>query len=261
MASKASVPLKGAKLRVIGAGLPRTGTTSFTEALRTILNGPVYHGGTQVTQGPPEDILSWTKMMHLQPSADKKDRDAIKAMLRERLDGFVACTDSPMCGFFPELVELYPDAMVVVTTRDPTSWTKSMHTVASAATMWFLGAVLLPLPTMRHFAGYINGLRVQYRHLYDEGEPLTEKTYHHHIEWLKRVVPPERLVFFDVKDGWDPLCKALGEPVPDVPFPKLNDGEAIQRLSERMVLEGLRRWAVIIGGFALAVVAGWWVKR
>jgi hypothetical protein len=260
MGNEASVPQKAAKLQVIGAGLPRTGTTSFTEALRIVFNGPVYHGGTQVTQGPQADILSWTKMMHLQLSAEKENQDAIKVMLRERLDGFVACTDSPMCGFFPELVELYPDAMVIVTTRDPTSWTTSMDTVASAATMWFLGAVLLPMPTMRYFTGYINALRDQYRHLYGEVEPLTDKTYYCHIEWLKSVVPPERLVFFNVNDGWEPLCKALGKPVPDVPFPRLNDGEAIQRLSESMVLEGLKRWAVIIGSFALAGIACWWMK-
>jgi hypothetical protein len=79
-------------------------------------------------------------------------------------------------------------------------------------------------------------------------------TFNRHIEQLKKTVPPERLFFFDVKDGWEPLCKALGKPVPkDIPFPRLNDSEAIDRLSKEFVRRGMIRWIVIFatGGLAL----------
>ena len=65
-------------------------------------------------------------------------------------------------------------------------------------------------------------------------------------------MPEDRLVFFDVKDGWKPLCKALGKEVPDeVPFPQINDGEAIDRFAKKHVQRGLVRWA----GILAAIVA------
>lgn len=107
---------------------------------------------------------------------------------------------------------------------------------------------------MRHFVDYINALRKQFIHLYDEREPLTKKTWNRHIEWLKETVPEDRLVFFSVKDGWEPLCRALGKEVPDVPFPKINDGEAIERFAKSMLKRGLMRWLLILSVLGLAFV-------
>lgn len=52
-------PRPGTKLQVIGAGLPRTGTASISRALEILLDGPVYHGATQVLLGPEKDIKTW----------------------------------------------------------------------------------------------------------------------------------------------------------------------------------------------------------
>ena len=66
------------------------------------------------------------------------------------------------------------------------------------------------------------------------------------MAWLKKTVPEDRLIFFDVKDGWGPLCKALGKEVPkDVAFPNINDGEAIERFAKTHVQRGMIRWAVV----------------
>lgn len=62
-------------------------------------------------------------------------------------------------------------------------------------------------------------------------------------------------MFFNVKDGWEPLCKALGKEVPDgVPFPRINDGEAIDAFAKKHVQRGLVRWAVIVAA-STAVIA------
>jgi hypothetical protein len=68
----------------------------------------------------------------------------------------------------------------------------------------------------------------------------------------KGEVLEDRLMFFNVKDGWEPLCRALGKPISDVPFLRLNDGEAINRLSEQMFKKALMRWGIIMatGDFA-----------
>lgn len=255
MGNQPSVPKPGTKFQVIGAGLSRSGTASFSEALRILLNGPVYHGGTQATLGPDIEIKSWIKLLSHFPPKSESDKSLIHNTLKQRFDGYAAATDAPTSGLVKELLEIYPDALVVCTIRDPDAWVKSMESVQNASTMWFLRFVLFPIPGMRHFVDYINVLRDQWVHLYGEKEPVTAKTHYEHIAYLKKVVAKDKLVFFNVKDGWEPLCKALGKEVPKgVPFPRINDGEAIDRLAKRMVTKGLLRWLAIITMIGAAIV-------
>jgi hypothetical protein len=74
----------------------------------------------------------------------------VNTILADRFEGYAAVTDAPGTGLVKEMLELYPDAKVICTVRDPDAWVKSMDTVANAATLWFLGIVLLPLPGMYH---------------------------------------------------------------------------------------------------------------
>lgn len=246
MGNRASTPKAGTKLQVIGAGLPRTGTASFSEALRILLDAPVYHGGTQTTMGTPVEIRTWIEVLNHFPFRTYQDRKVALALMDQRLDGYAAVTDAPATGLVPELLELYPDAKVICTVRNEDSWERSMAGVASASTKWFLRALLLPLPAMRHFVDYINALREQWLFLYGETEPPTRVTYRKHMAWLQGNVPADRLVLVDVKDGWEPLCRALGREVPDIPFPKVNDSEAIERLSKRVITQGLLRWSICV---------------
>ncbi|KAB8213682.1 hypothetical protein BDV33DRAFT_209978 [Aspergillus novoparasiticus] len=85
---------------------------------------------------------------------------------------------------------------------------------------------------MRYFVAYISLLQAQWDKIYDGSR---DNTYidERHIEWLREVVPADRLVLFDVKDGWGPLCQTLGKEVPKViPFPRINDSKAIDRVAE-----------------------------
>jgi hypothetical protein len=254
MGNQASVPKPGTKFQVIGAGLSRTGTASFSEAVRVLLKGPVYHGGTQATLGPEVEIRSWIKLLSHFPPKSATDKKLIQDILKQLFDGYAAATDAPTSGLVEELIEVYPNAMVICTIRDPDAWVKSMEGVSNASTMWFLRFVLFPIPGMRYFVDYINVLRNQWLHLYGEAEPVTTKTHHNHIEYLKRVVPKERLLLFNVKEGWEPLCKALGKEIPDIPFPRINDGQAIDRMAKDMVTKGLLRWLVIFATLGAAIV-------
>ncbi|KAK6826758.1 hypothetical protein RU639_004553 [Aspergillus parasiticus] len=81
-----------------------------------------------------------------------------------------------------------------------------------------------------------------------------------HIGWLKEVVPADRLVFFSVKDGWGPLCTALGKEVPnDIPFPRINDSKAIDRVAEYHMKRSLVRWLVVFT--VVGVLSAWWFMR
>jgi hypothetical protein len=81
-----------------------------------------------------------------------------------------------------------------------------------------------------------------------------------HEDYIRRVVPPERLFFFNVKDGWEPLCKILNCPVPDEPFPRANDAKAME-FFRGVVRKAAVRWLKIfaISGVAVGVAFwSWW---
>ncbi|KAB8208978.1 hypothetical protein BDV34DRAFT_222232 [Aspergillus parasiticus] len=230
MGQQTTIARPGTQLQVIGAGLSRTGTASFSAALEILLDGPIYHGGTKTTMGPPR-----------------------------RTTGYAAITDAPTSQFVPEPLALYPDSKVIVTVCDPEAWVKSMQQISSLAKLWFLGAVLLPLPGMRYFVTYISLLQAQWDKIYD-GPRDNAYIYQRHIKWLKEGVPADRLVFFSVKDSWGPLCTALGKEVPkDIPFPRINDSKAIDRVAEYHIKRGLVRWAVVFT--VVGVLSAWWFMR
>lgn len=79
------------------------------------------------------------------------------------------------------------------------------------------------------------------------------------MQHLKDIVPKKKVVFLDVKDGWEPLCKALNCEVPqDIPFPWMNDSTAIDNFAKELIVKGILRWTAIIG--LLAGYIGIWFK-
>jgi hypothetical protein len=94
--------------------------------------------------------------------------------------------------------------------------------------------------------------------LYGLPEPATREHWDRHIAYLKQTVPEDRLIFFDVKDGWAPLCTVLGKAEPDEEFPRINDGKAIEELASKFVVTGLMRWGVAVltaGGGVASIVS------
>jgi hypothetical protein len=208
-----------------------------------------------IALAPNQRSRQETRFVLVANSLRSANRFPVTDILRDRFDGYAAATDAPTSGLVKELIDLYPNAKVICTVRDPDSWVHSMAGVSSAATMWFLRGVLFPIPNMRHFVDYIEALRKQWVYLYGERDPPTRRTYDRHVAWLKEIVPEDRLVFFKVKDGWRPLCEALDKPVPEgIPFPRINDGEAIDRFAKKMVKRGLLRWLLVIVTLGLGLI-------
>ncbi|MCJ1320384.1 hypothetical protein MMC15_005722 [Xylographa vitiligo] len=254
MGQTASTPSPNAKFQVIGAGLSRTGTTSFGSALSLLLKGPVYHGGTQVVGSSEAHIKSWIRCISHTPIRTPTDAQIVNSWLREVFTGYVACTDYPGAQFTPELLALHPDAKVICTLRDPDRWAESIEAMSKSVTMWHLSVLLWPVPTMRWFVRYLDVTRAgRWKELYGV-EYADRGVWDKHIEWLKGVVPPEKLFFFDVRDGWEPLCKILGVEVPEgIEFPRENDKEAVESLIKAQVMRGLMTWAAISGGVAVGL--------
>ncbi|KAF6811784.1 nad dependent epimerase dehydratase [Colletotrichum sojae] len=263
MGQEASKPKPGTKLQVVAAGLPRTGTASLSKALEILLGGPVHHGGTQITRGPESEIRSWIRALEHTPVRSPADEKVVDDTLRHHFsDGYAATVDVPGMLFTEELLQLHPGVLVVCTVRDPDAWVRSIQKTGDASLQSILSFALFLVPTMRWFPRYIDVLsRTRWHELFPHSGPVPDRsTWDVHQAWLKRTVPADQLLFFDVKEGWGPLCKALGKPVPHVPFPRINDGDAIEALAKEQLLRGAKRWAVVFGTVVAGVGAWWWTR-
>lgn len=214
-------------MKVIVAGLPRTGTTSMTAALCVLLNDTrVFDGGSLSFSGSKQEqnqLLEFaSRAANLSHSTQRKiDIHRLAALTK----GYVASSDQPGCFFVEELLELYPGAKVIATTRERESWWASYTTLQKSI------AELYPLswldPQLHRFCKF--SVQFWRRVPHQVGLPPScedwwdmqnhEQLYDAHAEYLKRVVPEECLFYFNVKQGWGPLCDILDLPVPDQPFP------------------------------------------
>ena len=224
-------------MKLIGAGFPRTGTLSQKIALEMLGFGPCYHM-VNVLADLPQAAL-WERALDGE------------APWSELFDGCASTVDWPGGYFYDELMEEYPDAKVLLSTRDPEAWEQSMR-----ATVWAVRhgrSVMRLLSDARgeidpDWAGF---LRMIDRLLWTgngsfadanaEPRQMIAGMQRHH-EAVRRTVPPERLLVWSVTDGWEPLCEFLEVPVPDMPFPRVNDSrEFVDRVVDGALIT-LTEW-------------------
>ncbi|KAJ0366133.1 hypothetical protein COL154_004047 [Colletotrichum chrysophilum] len=220
-----SRPKPGTKFRVIGAGMSRTGTKTFAQALETLI-GPVHDGGAEGLVGTAEVRKRWLEVMELATKKDKTlpEKKRLEWLLAELMEGYSATVDAPCIWLVPEILELYPDAVVIATTRDKESWWKSAQTISSLVDWLWLPFFARPLPVLNSFV---------------------------------TVVPPEKLFFYRVRDGWGPLCEMLKLPVPAQPFPHNNKPEDVKMVGRIVVAVGSVAWGVVLGGALTCTWVAW----
>ncbi|KAI1261501.1 P-loop containing nucleoside triphosphate hydrolase protein [Xylariaceae sp. FL1019] len=258
MGATASIPTdRSRKLQVIDAGFSRTGTLSFSAALEKLLDGPVHHGGTQLFNR--EDAYC-KKMSDLYKYREEGDRARLLKTLQECIAGFVGCADAPMIHFLPELLELYPDVKVVLVIRDTQKWWKSFAVFGDNSDNGSIGLmswILFPVPGVRWFSSTARGFQKDPVHTH--GRPASGPEFLEiHNNWVRSLVPKERLLEMDLAGGWEPLCEFLDKPIPDEPFPRLNDSEARDKFMRRVLYQAGAMW---IGVFATVGVAGFGAWR
>lgn len=189
-------------LRVVGAGLPRTGTGSLKEALSQLLGGRCYH--MNVIPGHPFDLGDgWRRAL----AHETVDWDQLLA-------GFVASADWPASLFWRELSEAYPDALVLLSMREDaeTWWHSADETILPYARMamspdWKEGRGLVDI--LEYFAGTQQW----------DNPALMMDLYKRHNDEVRATIPAERLLEWRAQDGWEPICRALDLPIPNQPFP------------------------------------------
>jgi len=213
-------------MKVIGAGFGRTGTTSLKAALETLGFGPSYRL-TEVFKHP-EHVAFWEAARR----GERVDWEGF-------FSGYGVAVDWPACTFYGEIMEAFPGAPVILTVRDPKRWYESVRsTIYGIRT---LSAGRAPMRLAFALAGLlapgVTGIarladEILWEGTFDgrfEDRSHAIETYKRHNAEVRRQVPPERLLVYDVKEGWAPLCDFLGVEVPDQPFPHLNDTREMRR--------------------------------
>jgi hypothetical protein len=213
-------------MRVIGAGFGRTGTTSLKAALGELGFGPSYTLGEVFAH--PEHVALWEAARR----GDEVDWEGFLA-------GYEVAVDWPACSFYAELMQAFPDAPVILTVRDTAAWYESTRSTIHELRRLTTG----PPPVKAAFAlagrfapGPTGAVRLADHLVWEdtfhgrfEDRDNAAGVFERHNEAVRRHVPPERLLVFDVREGWAPLCDFLGVEIPDQPFPRLNEAREMRR--------------------------------
>ena len=203
-------------LRIIGAGFGRTGTASMQAALDTLGFGPCYHMREVI--GHPDRVALWSRIVAGEPA----DWPTVFA-------GYHSCVDWPACSFYMQLMEVYPNAKVLLTVRDPDAWYESVlatiYRTREVARQFEAGTLTLP-PGMMDPTHALMVTDLIWKQTFDdrfEDRDHALAVYSAHNDEVKRRVPPDRLLVYETGAGWEPLCAFLDVAVPAEPFPRLND--------------------------------------
>lgn len=193
-------------LKVIGAGFGRTGTNTQKIVLQKLGLGPCYHMYEVIDR--PADIPQWN--------------DAACGVLPDwnsLFEGFSSGVDWPVCSFWRELAEFYPDAKFILTPREEEAWFASISKTIfetfrapmdPESEFFDLRRMTRKLILENTFGGEI-----------DDKDHVLE-VYRKHNAAVTAELPSDRLLTYDVKQGWEPLCEFLGVAVPDEDFPHTN---------------------------------------
>ena len=206
-------------LAVIGAGLLRTGTLSLKRALERLGKGPCYHM-VDVFQNP-EHVPLWQRALARVQAGETVDWDAL-------LDGYVSTAHWPACAFYGELAARYPAAKVLLSVRDPERWYDSVRETSYRVSRQQVrhAQPWRELHEQMIWQGRFDGRFEDRAHAIERFEAHNRRVREH--------VPAARLLEYRVEEGWEPLCAFLGVPVPDEPFPHLNDRAAFAEIAERL---------------------------
>jgi hypothetical protein len=252
-------------LQVIGAGFGRTGTTSLREALIRLGFDPCDHMRGNLEH--PERFALWDEALSHKTAGEPID-------WRPLLAGYRATVDWPGAYFWRELTSAHPEAKVILTVRDPERWYAStLATIFTFSSRARAGDPLFMRVRQRlvHSMMPGEGLRfiddLVWQGTFDgrfREREYALRVFSEHNQAVQEAIPADKLLMFDVKQGWEPLCKFLGVSVPaGEPFPHLNDASSMQMgtwLRERYRGVALRA-AVIAASVVLGLLALAWRRR
>lgn len=173
---------------------------------------------------------------------------------QEVFEGFQACVDFPASTVYRELIEAFPDAKVILTVRDASSWYDSAASTIYPASKKIPRWITFFVPHIRKIKKLSESLIWQ-KTLQGQfpNRSEAERLFDAHIEEVKRLVSADRLLVMHVKEGWAPLCKFLDVSIPSIPFPNVNDAAEFKK--RLILLDVIRSVPWVVGFLALLVVS------
>lgn len=211
-------------IRVVGAGLGRTGTASLKKALERLLDAPCYHMQEVL------EHLDHVPLWHAAIRGEEIDWSRI-------LGGYAAIVDWPGASCWRSIAADNPDAVVLLSTRaDAETWYRS-------AKATILGDVPEDVkaaqPQLAPFGDMVGDMFAAFDPNWRDRDAALA-AYERHNAAVRAEVPADRFVEWQPGDGWEPLCVALDVPVPDEPFPHTNTTEEFKARNEELRQELLR---------------------
>lgn len=197
-------------IKVVGAGFGRTGTMSLKTALEQLGFDKCYHM-MEVGQNDGH-VEQWRAI-------ERGERVDLEALF----NGYQASVDWPSCNYWRAQLEVFPDAKVILSRRDPERWYQSVMTTiypSSAAGRESDDPNMKPWVDMAFevvWDGVFDGRMDDKEHVISVFEA--------HNQDVIDSVPADKLLVFEASQGWEPLCAFLDVPVPDQPYPKTNTTE------------------------------------
>jgi hypothetical protein len=220
-------------VKIIGAGVGRTGTLSLKAALERLGFGPCFHGRHVLDH--PDRLPLW------QAAAQGRAVDWTAV-----LAGYASTVDWPGAAFWRELLVAFPDAKVILTVRPADGWYESVD--RTIFRMFGYGSVDARIERARAIVPGLDVFTDFHRQMIWDGffagrfadRDHAIRVYEEHNAAVSRDVPPDRLLTIEPGAGWEPLCAFLGVPVPDEPYPHLNDPERFWARVDARISESLR---------------------
>lgn len=198
-------------LQVVGAGVGRTGTHSLKLALERLCGGRCHH--MMEMFGNEEQMAGWTAGL----TGAGVDWSALLA-------DYAAICDWPGAFVWRELAAANPDALVLLSVRDPEAWYKSASNTIFLAINGPEGAE--PDPWMQTV---VRALGERFSDDFTNPTAMMDAMVRHN-DAVRAEVPAERLLEWRVTDGWEPICERLGVPVPEEPFPVTNSTKEFREM-------------------------------
>ncbi len=220
-------------IKIIGAGLPRTGTNTLKQSLEQLGHKHVYHMKELLVN--PEKLHYWKTL----DDTGDTDWDAL-------YEGYDGTVDFPGYPWYKEHMKRYPDAKVILTVRDFEAWYKSVDSTVFRAGPQTPGekikmmGKLLTSARIRNVVKCIKWFKKVFFADNLQGKfgdkEFAKKFWEDHIAEIKASVPADKLLVYDVRDGWAPLCKFLGVPEPsEEPLPHLNKKENFMAMLPKLM--------------------------
>ncbi|CAK5266748.1 unnamed protein product [Mycena citricolor] len=235
-------------MKVLVLGYPRTGTSSMRKALQILGYDEVYHMESVLAN--PHDADLWREAHHTK---------YVKGELvpREKWDEILghceAATDAPPMMYAEDLIAAYPEAKVILTLRDPAKWWKSFSSTIGNMpnNLTFVLALMLDVSGLAHFGAMAREMGSQLNGPNPTAEEAQAR-FVAHYDKVRALVPKDRLLEFDAKQGWQSLCPFLGVPIPEEgDYPYVNDSAAF---NEKMTATGKAALRRVAGDLVVPVL-------